>query len=331
MPGPALTASADEYAELQATLLNESGSVPLAKRFRALFTLRNLKTHQAIDIIGKGFADSSALLGHELAYVLGQIDDVHALPILESVLRDEAQHSMVRHEAAEAMGAISDLSSVPILEEFLHKPGENVSVTETCEIALAKIKYDHSPSGSAARSAYDSIDPAPPVTSMHGTDNGQSGAVKDLSTAELRTLLLDSKKSLFERYRAMFALRNIGDREAVLALADGFADSSALFRHEIAYIFGQLSSPHSVPSLLTVLKDEQESDMVRHEAAEALGSIATDDVLPVLREYAQKGPRVVRESCVVALDMYEYENSGELHYAEPIKSASAAQPVAASA
>ena len=54
MPGPALTASADEYAELQATLLNESGSVPLAKRFRALFTLRNLKTHQAIDIIGKG-------------------------------------------------------------------------------------------------------------------------------------------------------------------------------------------------------------------------------------------------------------------------------------
>jgi deoxyhypusine monooxygenase len=45
--------------------------------------------------------------------------------------------------------------------------------------------------------------------------------------------------------------------------------------------------------------------MVRHEAAEALGSIATDDVLPVLREYAQKGPRVVRESCVVALDMYE--------------------------
>ena len=177
-----------------------------------------------------GFADSSALLGHELAYVLGQIDDVHALPILESVLRDEAQHPMVRHEAAEAMGAISDLSSVPILEEFLHKQGENVSVTETCEIALAKIKYDHSPSGSAARSAYDSIDPAPPVTSMHGTDNDQSGAVKDLSTAELRTLLLDSKKSLFERYRAMFALRNIGDREAVLALADGFADSSALFR-----------------------------------------------------------------------------------------------------
>jgi hypothetical protein len=45
--------------------------------------------------------------------------------------------------------------------------------------------------------------------------------------------------------------------------------------------------------------------MVRHEAAEALGSIASDDILPALKEFAAKGPRVVRESCEVALDMYE--------------------------
>ena len=45
--------------------------------------------------------------------------------------------------------------------------------------------------------------------------------------------------------------------------------------------------------------------MVRHEAAEALGGIATDECLPILKEYAEREdvPRVVRESCVVALDM----------------------------
>ena len=48
--------------------------------------------------IPAGFQDSSALLGHELAYCLGQIDDAYALPVLESVLRDENQHPMVRHE-----------------------------------------------------------------------------------------------------------------------------------------------------------------------------------------------------------------------------------------
>lgn len=70
-------------------------------------------------------------------------------------------------------------------------------------------------------------------------------------------------------------------------------------------MFGQLSSPDSVPSLIDVLRRPHEEDMVRHEAAEALGGIATGECLPVLKEFAEREdvPRVVRESCVVALDM----------------------------
>lgn len=149
--------------------------------------------------------------------------------MLESVLRDLKQHPMVRHEAAEAMGAISSLASLPVLREFLTKEGECLPVTETCEIAIAKIEYDHSSDNERSRrSAYDSIDPAPP-SSMHDTNQQQHKAT-DVSVKKLRENLLDRKKSLFERYRAMFALRNDGGEEAVLALADGFADDSALFR-----------------------------------------------------------------------------------------------------
>ena len=56
-----------------------------------------------------------------------------------------------------------------------------------------------------------------------------------------------------------------------------------------------------------MLQDGAESDIVRHEAAEALGGIATPEVLPYLKEWMQRddSPRVVRESCQVALDMYE--------------------------
>jgi deoxyhypusine monooxygenase len=68
----------------------------------------------------------------------------------------------------------------------------------------------------------------------------------------------------------MFALRNRGTEEAVLQLASGFQDSSALFRHEIAYVFGQMQHPASVPSLIATLSKPGESDMVRHECAEAL-------------------------------------------------------------
>ena len=124
------------------------------------------------------------------------------------------------------MGAISSISSLPILEEYLNKPGEDVSVVETCEIAIAKIQFDHfTPSTSSTqRSLYDSIDPAPPK-SMHDTDTNS-----DVEIQTLRVHLLDSTRSLFERYRAMFALRNNASKEAVLALADGFKDASALFR-----------------------------------------------------------------------------------------------------
>jgi len=107
----------------------------------------------------------------------------------------------------------------------------------------------------------------------------------------------------------MFALRNLGSTEAVLALSEGFNDPSALFRHEIAYVFGQMQSPASVPALIKTLENMNELSMVRHEAAEALGSVATSDCLPVLKKFKDDQERVVKESCEVALDMYEYENS----------------------
>ena len=50
----------------------------------------------------------------------------------------------------------------------------------------------------------------------------------------------------------MFALRDDGSMEAIEALASGFEDESALFRHEIAYVFGQMQDERSVPALIKV-------------------------------------------------------------------------------
>ena len=72
---------------------------PLKERFRALFTLKNIGGSLAINQIKKGFDDPSALLKHELAYCLGQMQDSSAIPILVNVLKDVNQEPMVRHEA----------------------------------------------------------------------------------------------------------------------------------------------------------------------------------------------------------------------------------------
>ncbi|KAL5482884.1 LIA1 [Sanghuangporus weigelae] len=315
----------DAYNALRASLCNESGKTPLHERFRALFTLKSLKNQKAIDIISQGFNDDSALLKHELAYCLGQIRKESALPILTEVLRNTNEDPMVRHEAAEAMGAIGSASSIPVLKEFLQD--SNISVRETCEIAIARIEWEQTDEGRRQREVkdeelqtYTSIDPAPPTSALLSGKPSPIGVPPE-DVNSLREALLNTKLPLFERYRAMFALRNIGTPEAVDALAAGFTDDSALFKHEIAFVFGQLLSPHSVPSLIQVLQNTSESEMVRHEAAEALGGIATPEVLPHLKEWMNHTdtPRVVRESCQVAIDMWEYENSDEFQYANSLQ------------
>ena len=77
---------------------------PLAERFRALFTLKNLKGKEAIDCINECFRDESELLKHECAYCLGQMQDSYANPTLMEVLQDKKQQVMVRHEAGKYQG-----------------------------------------------------------------------------------------------------------------------------------------------------------------------------------------------------------------------------------
>ncbi|KAF8635915.1 hypothetical protein AX15_000092 [Amanita polypyramis BW_CC] len=232
-------------------------------------------------------------------------------------------------QAAEAMGAISALDSIPALKEFLSDSER--TVRETCEIAVARIDWEGSEEGRRHCSEtsseshiplYTSIDPAPATsTLLRGAPKPDD--ISQSSITALREQLMDKSLPLFERYRAMFALRNIGTPPAVDALATGFSDDSALFKHEIAFVFGQMLSPQSVPSLLKVLQSSNESDMVRHEAAEALGGIGTPEVLPHLKEWMTRkdAPRVVRESCQVAVDMWEHENSSEFEYADGLEAA----------
>lgn len=108
----------------------------------------------------------------------------------------------------------------------------------------------------------------------------------------------------------MFSLRNLNTDQSARALAAGFTcPSSALFRHEVGYVLGQMGNTAVVEELAAVVRNKNESGMVRHEAAEALGSIASSQAEEVLREHLKDEVRVVRESCEVALDMSEYENS----------------------
>jgi deoxyhypusine monooxygenase len=68
--------------------------------------------------------------------------------------------------------------------------------------------------------------------------------------------------------------------------------------------------------LTGALSDLKESSMVRHEAAEALGSLGDEQgVEETLKKFLNDPDQVVRDSIIVALDMAEFEKNGETEYA----------------
>ncbi|KAL7628925.1 deoxyhypusine hydroxylase [Parahypoxylon ruwenzoriense] len=306
-------------ASLRESLCSES--TPLPVRFRALFSLKHLARHEtgsqalaAIDAIAAAFTSPSALLKHELAYCLGQSANLAAVPYLQKVLADLQEDPMCRHEAAEALGALGDAGNLNILRQFRDREGEEVVIKETCEIAIDRIEWENSEQRKAEKlrqSDFASVDPAPPMPNS------------DQTVQDLEKTLMDTNLPLFLRYRAMFALRDLASPPdlptavpAVHALAKGFADSSALFRHEIAFVFGQLSHPASIPALTAALSNHEEASMVRHEAAEALGSLGEEEgVEDTLKRFLHDEEKVVRESVIVALDMADYEQSNQTEYA----------------
>lgn len=285
-----------------------AASSPVSARMRAIFGLKGLGTSSAISALEKSLqSDASALVRHEVAYVLGQMGASAALPTLFTVLEDEREDVMVRHEAAEAMGAIGDESAIPLLEKYADNDDVPREIRETCVLALEKIRWEEDGGVGGSTGGYTSVDPAPAEAGKTDVDS-------------LREMLCDGERAMFARYRAMFALRNRGGKEATLALCEGMEreKGSALFRHEVAYVLGQMQREEAVGTLVRFLRDEEEVDMVRHEAAEALGAIGSEEAERELERFRKDKADVVRESVEVALDISDYVTSGEMHYAETI-------------
>ena len=109
-------------------------------------------------------------------------------------------------------------------------------------------------------------------------------------------------------------LDNIGGKDSVDALCAAFDSKSALLKHEIAYVLGQMQNNHAVPVLIERLSDDEEDLMVRHEAAEALGAIGDRVAISTLEKFVDDPEPVISESCEVALDLLAWVQSKEFEY-----------------
>mmetsp|Transcript_20530 Transcript_20530/g.51048 ORF Transcript_20530/g.51048 Transcript_20530/m.51048 type:complete len:427 (-) Transcript_20530:1483-2763(-) len=280
--------------------------------------------------------EHGSLLRHEFAYVLGQMKTDQACTTLESLLAKEDDCVMVRHEAAEALGAIGSQKSKPVLEMTRSKyQDELAELSDTCLLALNRLDHEaKKASGEADENSPPAVGCACMLAPYSSIDPVEvDPAHTSLSTAELGDILLDIHRSessdsnnengtnsafkkrgdLIERYRAMFSLRNRGGEECVKQLCRALVEdsSSALLRHEVAFVLGQLQHPSSISALEESLSRLDEHAMVRHESAEALGAIEGtsqdwERIEDILTNFQKDFDQAVAESCVVALDAADY-------------------------
>lgn len=143
--------------ELRKVLTSESE--PLARRFRALFSLKHFACLQpptdltlpAIQAIAAAFVSPSELLKHELAYCLGQSRNPDSVSVLQKVVRDTGEDTMCRHEAAEALGALGDAGSLGILKSLRDDARESDVIRETCDLAVERILWENSEHSTSER------------------------------------------------------------------------------------------------------------------------------------------------------------------------------------
>ncbi len=148
-----------------------------------------------------------------------------------------------------------------------------------------------------------------------------NSATVDQTVPSLRETLCSEATALSLRFRALFSLKHVArnstvaaeSQAAIDAIAAAFRSPSALLKHELAYCLGQTGRTAAVPHLRHVLEDLHEDPMCRHEAAEALGALGDATSLDLLRRFRDREGEevVVKETCEIAIDRIEWENSDQ--------------------
>lgn len=181
-----------------------------------MFEIRGIGTVDAVKTLIDTFRieEKSDLLKHEICYCLGQMNTTEEnTRIIEEFFEKviaEDHSSIVIHEAVEGYANLNPENIHKLLEKF--KGIDDDLIGETCDLALELNKWNEETKCGETEGLdlkklkHATNDPAPPY------NQEKDEKYKDVEW--LKNLLLDPKEPIFERYRAMFTLREVGTDEA---------------------------------------------------------------------------------------------------------------------
>jgi len=213
----------------------------------------------------------------------------------------------VLHEAVEALGNISYSNTEKLLDRFTAE--KDGMLYETCFLTKKLIEWRAATENGKTEGLdltklkCTTNDPAPPFNAVQ---DPRYGDIKFL-----QGMILDDKNyDLFERYRALFTLREIYTEESVLAICqcltkENSRNCSDLLKHEVAFVLAQMKEVRmpAVPYLLECVANPDEAPIVRHEVLICLGEMVDDKSL--LEHFLQSPDLIVSQSCEAALNMID--------------------------
>ena len=278
----------------------------LLDKYNAIFALKSQGSEEAALALceaSPSVADSE-LLQHEVLYAIGQMGVDATLDFVTSVLEDPACSEVVRHEAGEALANFPHLKErvVPVLERHVSSP--SALVAATARLALEKLRAYRPGDNNYNRYLKGTLEPAEPFTPAEYERFLQA---RGLRAEDVFEWMLDPALSEYCKYQAMYYYRDHFCPDtlrlyALLLSKHNFARTSALLRHEVNFILGQLEQKAKTEemrrALIETVENEEEEPVVRHEAVLAYSAVFGNDEV-VQRQLSSPVPLVRESACIV--------------------------------
>lgn len=296
----------------------ESPTEDVCRKYTAIMTLRHYGNDEAAKILEEGYKGlgTSELLRHDVMYCMGQMRAHNSVSFLLERMHDPQEKSIVRHEAGEALSNLTDIKEQVITELEKHWDSEDELLKSTVRVAVPKLKSLHKDSRIGKKYG-GTLEPAEPFNEEEVRNYFQSQGLPDpqnhaelLNQVQSQLLKPYSEVDEFTKYRLCYFLRDVCDLRSKEILSDLLSAenrkvTSALLRHELGFILGQVNNNEACihEALKKSSVDETEHPVVRHEAILAFYDITKDEGF--MDQFLVHDDQLIRESVEVATKMGE--------------------------
>lgn len=256
---------------------------------RALGAISDIR---AVEPLITSLKDENAVVRKNAAVALGEIGDPDAVEALIHSLKDEDPD--VRYSAAQALGKIKDIRALEPLASALGDKKSKVqkSASEALTEIIKKLKDTGNIESLIALSEHSERGVRLIAFETMGKIKNER-AIQHLISAL-------GENDIEIRETAVEALKKSGN-SAVEHLIAALSDKDPAVRTTSAMILGELKNESAVEPLTAALTDQDQSRIMRYEAAKALGKIGDQSAIIPLINALKDPDSHVREGAAEAL------------------------------